>query len=71
LIDDGIRGGEPINELKNVAERTLGHHGQNVCLYRKAVTWEQALNSSVTDERLTWGNLPVPPVAVPGQTELT
>ena len=40
----------------------------------RAVTWEQALNSrqNLMPERLAWDmQLPVPAVAVPGQTELT
>ena len=38
----------------------------------KAVTWEQALNSQdeLVPAQLAWGPLPVPPVAVPGQTKL-
>ena len=38
----------------------------------KALTWEQALNSteSLVPNRLEWGDLPVPPVAIPGRTEL-
>lgn len=38
----------------------------------EAVTWEQALNSKqdLMPERLAMGPLPVPPVAVPGQTKL-
>jgi hypothetical protein len=37
------------------------------------VTWEQALNSeeSLVPANLDWNmSLPVPPVAMPGQTEL-
>ncbi len=38
----------------------------------QAVTWEQALNSKqdLLPEHLAMGNLPVPPVAIPGQTPL-
>ena len=70
---DSIRSGKPINELKNVAESTLTAIMGRMSAYTgKAVTWEQALNSAVDlmPKELTWGNLPVPPVAVPGQTEL-
>ena len=36
------------------------------------VTWEQALNSALdlTPPAYEFGDLPVPPVAMPGQTEL-
>jgi hypothetical protein len=40
----------------------------------RAVTWEQALNSQerLMPENLAWDmRLPVPPVAVPGRTQLT
>ena len=70
---DSIRSGKPINELKNVAESTLTAIMGRMSAYTgKAVTWEQALNSKLDlmPKDLTFGNLPVPPVAVPGQTEL-
>ena len=70
---ESIRGGKPINELKNVAESSLTAVMGRMSAYTgKAVTWEQALNSSLDlmPKELTWGILPVPPVAVPGQTEL-
>jgi hypothetical protein len=39
----------------------------------KVVTWDQALNSreQLMPANLTLGPLPTPPVAVPGQTQLT
>jgi len=68
---DAIRGGRRINELKAVAESTLtaimgrmaGYTGQEI-------TWEQALGSqeSLMPEELAFGPLPMPAVAVPGQT---
>lgn len=68
-----IRGGRPLNELKAVAESTLtaimgrmaGYTGQEV-------SWEQALNSqeSLMPEKLAFGPIRVPPIAVPGQTPL-
>jgi predicted dehydrogenase len=70
---ESIRSGKPLNELKNVAESTLTAIMGRMSAYTgKAVTWEQALNSSeeLVPTQLTWGNLPVPPVAMPGQTQL-
>lgn len=65
--------GRPLNELKTVAESTLTAIMGRMSAYTgKAVTWEQALDSKLdlTPERLEFGPLPIPPVAVPGQTEL-
>jgi len=71
---ESIRAGKPINELKNVAESTLtAILGRMTCYTGKAVTWDQALNSkeNTMPEKLAWDmSLPVPPVAVPGQTKL-
>ncbi|MBX9679267.1 MAG: Gfo/Idh/MocA family oxidoreductase [Gemmataceae bacterium] len=71
---ESIRAGRQINDLKNVAESTLtAIMGRMTCYTGKAVTWDQALNSqtNIVPDRLAWDmNLPVPPVAVPGQTEL-
>jgi predicted dehydrogenase len=71
---ESIRSGKPINELKNVAESTLtAVLGRMTCYTGKAVTWDQALNSreNTMPEKLSWDmKLPVPPVAVPGQTKL-
>jgi myo-inositol 2-dehydrogenase/D-chiro-inositol 1-dehydrogenase len=68
-----LRAGKPINELKNVAESTLTAIMGRMSAYTgKAVTWEQALNSkeNLMPEKLAWGPMPVPPVAIPGKTEL-
>ena len=72
---ESIRAGRPINDLKNVTESTLtAIMGRMACYTGRAVTWEDALNSqqSLVPERLSWDmNLPVPPVAVPGQTRIS
>jgi predicted dehydrogenase len=72
---ESIRNGRPINDLKNVAESTLTAIMGRMSAYTgKAVTWEQAMQSqqNLVPERLAWDmNLPVPPVAVPGRTELS
>ncbi len=68
-----LRAGKPINELKNVAESTLTAIMGRMSAYTgKLVTWEQALNSqeSLVPQKLDWGAMAVPPVAMPGQTEL-
>ncbi len=67
-----IRSGKHINEMKTVAESTMTAIMGRMSAYTgKAVTWEQALNSDqkLGPEKLEWGHLPVPPVAVPGRTE--
>jgi len=71
---ESIRAGKPLNELKNIAESTLTAILGRMSAYTgKAVTWEQALNSKedLTPPRIAWDvSLPVPPVPMPGQTEL-
>ncbi len=68
-----IRAAKPINELKQVAESTLTAIMGRMSSYTgQEVTWEQALNSkeSIVPEKLAFGPMPVPPVAIPGKTEL-
>ncbi|MCI0488645.1 MAG: Gfo/Idh/MocA family oxidoreductase [Blastocatellia bacterium] len=68
-----IRAGKPINELKNVAESTMTAIMGRMSAYTgKMVSWDQALNSKedLVPAKLEWGPMPVPAVAVPGQTEL-
>ena len=70
---EAIRSGKPLNELKDVAESTLTAIMGRMSAYTgKAVTWDQALNSSedLMPTQLTWGKLPLPAVATPGQTQL-
>jgi predicted dehydrogenase len=65
-----IRAGKPLNELKQVAESVLTAIMGRMSSYTgKAVTWEEALasNESLVPDRLTWGPMPTPPVAMPGQ----
>ncbi|MBK6798880.1 MAG: Gfo/Idh/MocA family oxidoreductase [Acidobacteria bacterium] len=71
---ESIRAGKPLNELKNVAESTLSAIMGRMSAYTgKAVTWDQALNSKdmLVPAKLEWGAMAVPPIAVPGKTELT
>jgi predicted dehydrogenase len=68
-----IRTGKPLNELKTVAESTLTAIMGRMSAYTgKAVTWDQALNSKeeLVPASMTFGPIPTPPVAVPGQTPL-
>ncbi|MBA3439067.1 MAG: Gfo/Idh/MocA family oxidoreductase [Pyrinomonadaceae bacterium] len=70
---ESIRAGKPLNELKSVAESTLtGIMGRMSAYTGRLVTWEQALNSkeALMPAKLTWGPMPVPAIAIPGQTEL-
>jgi len=69
-----IRAGKPYNELEGVIEGTLTAIMGRMSAYTgKEVTWEQALNSKeeIVPANLAWDmSLPVPPVAMPGKTEL-
>ena len=70
---ESIRSGKPINELKNVTESTLTAIMARMSAYTgKLITWEEALNSQedLTPARYDWdAPVPVPPVAMPGETE--
>jgi myo-inositol 2-dehydrogenase / D-chiro-inositol 1-dehydrogenase len=66
-----IRAGKPLNELKQVAETSMAAIMGRMAAYTgKTVTWEQALGSqeSLMPPTLAWGPMPIPPVAMPGQT---
>ena len=68
-----IRSGRTVNELKGISESTLTAIMGRMSAYTgKAVTWDQALNSTLDlmPSQLSWGKLPVPSVPSPGQTEL-
>ena len=71
---DSIRKGEPLNELKQVAESTMTAILGRMSAYTgKAVTWEQRSTPSWTrtPKSLEFGPpFPCPPVAVPGETPL-
>ena len=69
-----IRAGQPLAELKQVAESTLTAIMGRMSAYTgKAVTWEKALGSTLTlmPEHLGSRSLQAIPLAVPGRTELT
>ena len=70
---ESIRAGKPLNEGKQVAESTLvAIMGRMSAYTGQEVTWEQAMASklSLMPAKLAMGDLPVPPVAVPGRTPL-
>jgi predicted dehydrogenase len=72
---ESIRKGEPLNELKTVAESTLSAIMGRMSAYTgKQVSWDRALNTAenLMPEKLDWDmKLETPPVAVPGKTPLT
>jgi len=66
-----IRAGKPINEAKQVADSTMTAIMGRMSAYTgQEITWEQAVNSqeNLMPEKLEFGPLPVPPVAIPGKT---
>lgn len=66
----GIRAGNPLNEARQVAESTLtAIMGRESCYSGQTIEWEAALNSTVSlmPEKLEFGSLPFPPVAMPGK----
>ena len=69
-----IRHGQPLNEGVRVAESNLTAIMGRMSAYTgRELKWEWALNSSKLDlspTRYAFGPNPVPPVAIPGQTEL-
>jgi predicted dehydrogenase len=68
-----IRNGQPINNGGYMARSTLmGIMGRMATYSGQVVTWEQALTSeeSLAPERMDWGPLSVPPVALPGITRV-
>ncbi len=65
-----IRSGKPLNEVQAVAESTLTAIMGRLSAYTgKAVTWDEALQSSdsIVPANLAFGPMPVAPVPRPGQ----
>lgn len=64
-----IRSGKPINEARQVAESTLtAIMGRMAAYSGQEITWEQALGGvSLMPAKLEFGDLAIPPVAIPGQ----
>ncbi len=71
---NSIREGSPINEGQNVAESTMNAVMGRMSAYTgRALKWDWAMNASkldLTPPKYEWVDLPVRPVAVPGQTPL-
>jgi predicted dehydrogenase len=70
---ESIAAGKPVNEGRQVAESTLTAIMGRMSAYTgKLVTWEQAMKSelSLFPEKLEFGEMPVPPVAMPGKDKL-
>jgi len=71
---ESIRSGRPLNEGRQVAESTLtGIMGRMSAYTGRALKWDWVMNASELDlspEKYEMGDLPVRPIAVPGQTEL-
>ncbi len=68
-----IRQAKPINNGLYMARSTmLAIMGRMATYTGKEVTWDQAINSNevLGPGQYEWGSLPVPPVAMPGQTPL-
>jgi predicted dehydrogenase len=69
----GIRAGKPINNGEYMAKSTLlAIMGRMAAYTGQVITWEMALNSTedLSPPRYAWDvPLPVPPVAMPGQTK--
>jgi myo-inositol 2-dehydrogenase/D-chiro-inositol 1-dehydrogenase len=67
-----IREGHPINDCARAANSTLMAVAARMSAYTgQTISWEQALNSteSLVPDTLAFGNMPTPPVAIPGQTK--
>ena len=70
----GIRAGKPLNEGQQVAESTMTAIMGRMSAYTgRAISWDWAMNSSKLDLKplnYEFGDLPLRPVAIPGETPL-
>ncbi len=65
-----IREGKPVNEARQVAESTLtAIMGREAAYSGREITWEDIKNSKqdFTLDQYLWGEMPMPPVAMPGK----
>lgn len=71
---ESVRSGRPINEGKQVAESTLTAIMGRISAYTgRALQWDWVMDASnldLTPPKYEFGEMPVAPVAIPGQTEL-
>ena len=68
-----IRRGEPLNELKTVAESTLtAILGREAAYTGQELTWDEVLNADqvLAPPEVGFVSLPVPPIPMPGKTKL-
>ena len=69
-----IRDGKPLNEGKTIAESTLtGIMGRMSAYTGRELSWDWVMNASkldLTPPNYEFGDYPVAPVAIPGQTKL-
>ena len=67
-----IRKGEPINNGDRMVNSTMiAILGRMAAYTGKVITWEQAMSSqeNLLPEKLEWGPIATPPVAMPGKTK--
>ncbi|HUG27921.1 MAG TPA: hypothetical protein VMK53_06450, partial [Gemmatimonadales bacterium] len=65
--------GAPLNEGRQVAESTLTAIMAREAAYTgQAITWDELVSceQNLTPPALAFGDMPVPPVAMPGRTRL-
>jgi len=68
-----MRAGQPLNEARRVAESTLSAiMGREAAYTGQQITWDDLLaaEQDLVPPSLAFGRMPVPPVAMPGQTPL-
>mgnify|MGYP006272358763 CR=1 FL=1 len=68
----GIRDGKPVNNGESLAKSTLlAIMGRMATYTGQEITWDMAWNSKedLTPPSYEWGDLPMPPVAMPGRTK--
>ena len=69
----GIREGKPINDGHTMCNSTMIAIMGRMCTYTgQTLTWEQATGSQerLGPEKYQWGDMPEPPVPIPGVTKL-
>ncbi len=67
-----IRAGKPINNGDYMCKSTmLAISGRMAAYTGKKLTWEEAMGSKedLSPKAYEWGDVPVPPVAIPGKTK--
>lgn len=70
VLIKAVRGGQPVNECRQIGESSLAAILGRMSAYTgREITWEEALESpeDLMPERLEFGGLAVPPVAMPGR----